>query len=308
MEHVSKQDWWELIYRLVDRFAEGQIPMMFDDLTGIFLYGIDAEMEELQLLVGTDYYYATYQLLMKEYSVQTVNEETCVRYQFVDQGRKVDIRFEKRIGEWGKWQHRVCLEREGRQLWTWALPQQRRWMKADDPLTFQVDAYLDQTIQITEVTEGEKEILRNFLALYLHDLSPYSTDLQPNEQGLYEYDAFDLFFEKETLTPLLFKIDGQYAGFIMLTQPPYAPKDVDYCINEFFILRSYRRKRWAQQVVQKLFRIYPGRYYIVQLMENAPAVSFWRRLYRDGGFEYEQEQQSYDGSECIAQKVMTVKG
>ena len=114
-------------------------------------------------------------------------------------------------------------------------------------------------IQIFEASSvDEKEILRNLLALYLHDLSEFTGDLDINERGFFEYEGLNMYYQKETLSPLLYKVDGEYAGFILFNEPPYAPEDVDYNINEFFLLRKYRGKGIAQEVTKELFFILLG--------------------------------------------------
>lgn len=159
-------------------------------------------------------------------------------------------------------------------------------------------------IEIFEASSvDEKEILRNLLALYLHDLSEFTADLDINERGFFEYEGLNMYYQKETLSPLLYKVDGEYAGFILFNEPPYAPEDVDYNINEFFLLRKYRGKGIAQEVTKELFRQYPGRYMILQLVANTPAIKFWHKVYRNSNLEYTETEKIYDGLDCILQKV-----
>lgn len=162
--------------------------------------------------------------------------------------------------------------------------------------------YDELNIKIFEASIEEKEILKNLLALYLHDLSEFTADLNIDSQGFFEYDALEQYYEYESLTPLLYKINNEYSGFILLNNPPYAPKDVDYYINEFFILKKFRRKGLAKKVIKKLFDLYPGRYLVLQMLANRPAINFWHKVYIENNIEYSEDTRDLDGEECLYQK------
>lgn len=157
-------------------------------------------------------------------------------------------------------------------------------------------------ITIFEASVGEKELLRNFLALYLHDLSEYTERLDINRQGFFDYRDLDKYFYRKFLIPLLYQVNRQPAGFILLDQKPYTPKNIDYFINEFFILKKYRRKGIAKMVIKELFTIYPGRYLVLQLSSNLPAINFWHKVYEENGLQYTETIEELDGEECLSQE------
>lgn len=51
-------------------------------------------------------------------------------------------------------------------------------------------------ITLEEVKYSKKDLLKNLMTLYLHDLSLYSNDLDINDNGLFEYNGIDLFWQK----------------------------------------------------------------------------------------------------------------
>lgn len=63
---------------------------------------------------------------------------------------------------------------------------------------------------------SRKEVLKNLMTLFLYDLSKFNEKLDRNiENGLFEFDIFDWFFEKEGLTPFFINLDGKPIGFFI---------------------------------------------------------------------------------------------
>ncbi|MDZ5471722.1 GNAT family N-acetyltransferase [Bacillus sp. 31A1R] len=156
------------------------------------------------------------------------------------------------------------------------------------------------TTELIVAKESEKETLKNLYSLYLHDLSLYSEGLQPNENGLFEFDAFHLIWEKEGIHPYLIKVDGHLAGFFLLLSAPLMTK-VDYCINDFFLLNQYRGQGIGEQALDLLFETHQGNYFVEQLKSNERAVQYWKKIFKRYGFSYEEKLEVKDGEECVGQ-------
>ena len=154
--------------------------------------------------------------------------------------------------------------------------------------------------------KDQKELMKNLMALYLHDLSSYVDDLEINQEGFLEYDGLDLFWEKKELIPLLIHYKGNVIGFVLLASPPYAPKGIDICIHEFFILRKYRKLGLGTKAIEELMQQYKGKYYVMQLEKNKPALEFWRNLYKKNPIDLVEKPVIQDGCKCIAQTFSIV--
>lgn len=148
----------------------------------------------------------------------------------------------------------------------------------------------------------EKNILRNLYSFYLHDLSAYSASLKTNSEGTFEFDAFDLIWEKEGLTPYFIKYNEELAGFLLLIEPPLA-KRADYSINDFFLFNQYRRKGIGEEALRILWDEKPGSYYIVQLSTNQKAVAFWKKIFQRFSLPFEETLGTEDGEEIVSQIV-----
>jgi len=148
-------------------------------------------------------------------------------------------------------------------------------------------------ILLIKVEMAEKEILKNLLSLYLHELSRYTNDLEINNEGLFEYDSLDLFFEDEKLIPYFVKYEQSIIGFILLSKSPYAKPGTDYSIQEFFILNQYRKRGLAQLVMKEIMKMYIGKFSIIILKSNEKAIHFWRKFYLDNHIVYEENDETH---------------
>ncbi len=140
------------------------------------------------------------------------------------------------------------------------------------------------------------------MSLYLHDLSEFTDSLAVNAEGIFTYDGFDLYFEDSALTPLFIYSDGRLAGFALINRPPYTPPDVDRSIHEFFILRRLRGRGVGRRAAVQLFRTYPGRYIVGQLIKNVPAIGFWHSVYAHLKIEYVEREQVSGGESILSQR------
>lgn len=156
---------------------------------------------------------------------------------------------------------------------------------------------------IEKVGSERKEVLKNLITLFLHDLSEFNSkiDLNP-ENGLFEFDVLDWFFEKEGLTPFFLVFDKKPVGFILLQSGPFSNSDrADYIVNSIFILKNYRRKGIGVLACNKLFEMFPGRYAIGQMLNNTPAIKFWKNIYETKGITVFEKEEIEDGTKVIYQ-------
>ncbi|MEM5632075.1 GNAT family N-acetyltransferase [Bacillus toyonensis] len=156
-------------------------------------------------------------------------------------------------------------------------------------------------VALQRVQESEKEILRNLYALYLHDLSKFTTNITIGVNGFLEYKDLHLFWENDGITPYFIKIDNSIVGFLLLLERPFLKKENDFCMNDIFILNQYRGKGIGKQVIENLLEEKRGQYFVIELLKNVPAVSFWKKVYRELNIEFDERKQMIDDEECLVQ-------
>ncbi|WP_252504001.1 GNAT family N-acetyltransferase [Sporosarcina sp. Marseille-Q4943] len=157
------------------------------------------------------------------------------------------------------------------------------------------------TVKLQAVLESEKFILRNFYSLYLHELSNFTTKLHIADDGVFHFEELDKFWEVDGLSPYFIMLDDKVIGFILLLERPFLKKSNDYGINDLFILNKYKGKGLALQVVRKLFEEKPGRYFVMQVVENKRAVAFWKKVYNGLNIETQERQDFIDNEQCLIQ-------
>lgn len=157
------------------------------------------------------------------------------------------------------------------------------------------------SVTLKAVVESEKSILRNLYSLYLHDLSRFTEMIDLEADGSFKYESLDKFWDIDGLSPYFIKLDDSIIGFILLLERPFLTKEYDLGINDFFIINKYKGKGVAAQAVEKLFEAKKGQYFVVQVIENKRAVSFWKKLYDELNLEINERQELIDDEQCLIQ-------
>ncbi|MDO5294577.1 MAG: GNAT family N-acetyltransferase [bacterium] len=154
-------------------------------------------------------------------------------------------------------------------------------------------------MRFVAVGKKNRETFDNLFNLYLHDLSEYSTWVgeRQGDDGIYLKGITDKYFDDETIVYLIYYHE-HLAGFICLSWGSKAEHKADYMIQEFFILRPFRKTGFAKRTVREIFKKYPGKYSLHVLKENIPAHRFWRRKITEAGasfkfYWYDEEQDTY---------------
>ncbi|MDI6678490.1 GNAT family N-acetyltransferase [Bacillus wiedmannii] len=155
------------------------------------------------------------------------------------------------------------------------------------------------TLQI--VQESEKEILRNLYALYLHDLSTFTPHITMGANGFFEYEDLRMFWVYDGITPYFIKCDNDIVGFLLLLERPFLKKENDFGINDIFILNQYKGRGIGKKVIKNVLEEKRGQYFVIELIKNVPAVTFWKKVYRELNIEFDERKQIIDDEECLVQ-------
>ena len=122
------------------------------------------------------------------------------------------------------------------------------------------------------------------LELYQHDLSDiWDQDL--NVHGEYGY-PLDRFWSSPDCHPFIVTVDGRYAGFALVDGAVKVGAS-GHWMDQFFVLKKYRRSGVGRQMARAVFDALPGAWEVGQMMPNEPAQLFWRKVigeYASGDF------------------------
>jgi len=156
---------------------------------------------------------------------------------------------------------------------------------------------LSGSVEVTRASLAEKHILAHLLQLHEHDISQYCDD-EIDENGLFQYEEFDLFWTTRERFPYLIRLAGKVVGFALMVEEEMDDHTPLTFMADFFILKKYRGRGIGQTAAFQLFDQYPGPWTVSELMLNFPAQAFWRTIigrYSGGQFT------EYVSDDCFVQ-------
>lgn len=156
-------------------------------------------------------------------------------------------------------------------------------------------------LTIQEAKKKDIYIFKNLYSLYLHDLSKFTDNLDLGADGYFHFDDLESFWNVEGFSPCFIKRGDGIIGFLLLLERPFLKKESDYGVNDIFILNKFRGKGFGRQVLKKLFEEKSGKYFVIELMENKPAILFWKKVYKQFNIEVDEKKQLIDDEPCLVQ-------
>lgn len=138
-------------------------------------------------------------------------------------------------------------------------------------------------LQIAPIPYEDKTILAHLIQLYRYDSSEFDGH-ELNAHGQYLYKYFDHQWTDEDRRPLLVRVDGEIAGFVLIRLDvpreyvKLSEADATNVISEFFIMRKFRRRGVGRQTAEAVFRQYPGTWEVRQTAGNKDAYRFWKSV------------------------------
>ena len=136
------------------------------------------------------------------------------------------------------------------------------------------------SILIMPAKREEIGVVENLARFYIYDMSEFMGWRCP-ETGL--FGGCDEFFDDwraGTNSPFVLRVEGELAGFAGVKAADVNGRP-GHCIQEFFILRKFRRRGLGKAAAEALFRRFPGPWLVEQLARNVAAQAFWRAVVAD---------------------------
>jgi predicted acetyltransferase len=123
-----------------------------------------------------------------------------------------------------------------------------------------------------------RTVVRQLYELYVHDFSPM-TRADIGDDGLYTADDFLKPWPAD-LQIFLVRVTDRWAGFAWIARGSYVDPNVanHWLMDEFFIMRKYRRQGIGEQVAVRLFTELTGTWEVGEIPENVEAQLFWRKV------------------------------
>ena len=134
---------------------------------------------------------------------------------------------------------------------------------------------LPDNFRIARVDRTADDVLGNLFEHYLHDMAQWF-EFDTGTDGSYSYathaiwDAYDVYFAYADSIPIGFALIGSAAAWT----DDSATRDMD----EFFVIRRYRRHGVGREFANHLWNQYPGSWLVRVMQGNLPALPFWREI------------------------------
>ena len=133
------------------------------------------------------------------------------------------------------------------------------------------------TIEVIRAEKMQKPILRQLMELYSYDFSEYTNE-NVDEHGLYGYSYLDHYWTEDARHPFFIKVDGCFAGFVLVGAFCKYTNNKAHSIAEFFVMRKYRKMNIGKSAAKYVFDLFKGEWEVRVLHANKPALPFWHKV------------------------------
>ena len=134
---------------------------------------------------------------------------------------------------------------------------------------------LSPELEVISATAEQQTTLANLLELYAHDFSEFHR-LEIGASGRFGYPSLPLYWSEPGRYPLLVKMGGSLAGFVLVKQgSEVSGNPTVWDMAEFFVLRGYRRRGIGTHVAHEVWRRFPGPWEVRVMQSNLSAHHFW---------------------------------
>jgi predicted acetyltransferase len=143
---------------------------------------------------------------------------------------------------------------------------------------------LTEDVEIRAARAEDRPALQRMLELYQYELSDlWDQDLDAH--GEYGY-ALGRFWSTNDCHAFVATVAGHYAGFALADGAVKVGRSGNW-MDQFFVLKKYRRGGVGAALARHVFDAMPGRWEVGQMPDNLAAQAFWRRViaqYTGGAF------------------------
>jgi predicted acetyltransferase len=142
-------------------------------------------------------------------------------------------------------------------------------------------------VHLASVSRDEAPVLSRLFQLYVYDFSEI-LQLEIRDDGHFEFGKPDGYWHAARYSPFFIRAGSHLAGFAIVDSQSRLTHEPLWDVNQFFVLRRYRRSGVGTRAAIALFERFPGRWEVRQAASNEAAQSFWHtvvRAYTRGHFE-----------------------
>ncbi|MEM6161335.1 GNAT family N-acetyltransferase [Erwinia sp. P6884] len=123
--------------------------------------------------------------------------------------------------------------------------------------------------------KAQRHVVENLFHYYVYELAAMGK-WPCSAEGVYTFNAslLDPHWQRDDHWPYLIYQDNELAGFCLLRRYPFNPERYD--IDQFFIIRKFMGSGVGKAAFNLAVKNFPGRWQTRVMLENLPALKFWR--------------------------------
>lgn len=143
-------------------------------------------------------------------------------------------------------------------------------------------------IEVDEATRKDEAVLERLFQLYQYDFSEImGGDVE--DDGVFHYISLGDVWDDDRTHAYIARVDGLLAGVAIVIERSHFTGDTDVAyMDEFFVMRKYRRMGVGSAFATRLFDAFPGRWEVAEVAPNTDGAAFWRAVigtYTTGNFD-----------------------
>jgi predicted acetyltransferase len=144
-------------------------------------------------------------------------------------------------------------------------------------------------LELREATPGERPLLAALAELYQYDFTEFTGE-DVDSDGRYGAQWLHDYWSDPARTPFVARVGGAPAGFALVSRRRSLEGARDLMdVNEFFVMRKYRRGNVGERMARELFDRFAGPWQVRVMASNLPAQAFWRAIIgRYAGGKYDE--------------------
>lgn len=137
-------------------------------------------------------------------------------------------------------------------------------------------------VSVTPAGAAERPLIEGLFQFYIYDFSemePAVSDaLSFNAAGMFDpYPYLPEYWGAVDRWPLLIRVGGQLAGFVLINTRSHRGGTVERNMAEFFVARKYRCGGVATEALHQVLALHTGRWEVAVVARNTRALTFWPR-------------------------------
>lgn len=150
--------------------------------------------------------------------------------------------------------------------------------------------------KLVRAVEDDQALFEHFYGYYIHDLSEFSEELEPDASGGFDVSVVATYFKRDEHHAFKIVWKDRIVGFILCSEAQ--SPDIDFVIQDAFVLRGHRRGGIGKEILEQLFETCPGRYWLAVLKTNKPALRFWQGSLLYLGVNFQMDEMDLHGEIC----------